>query len=111
MALLRWLHKDKPPVLLKVRSSAGLIVTTCSFAIFTVSGLLLFNFRAVHLTSPQDIFLYGVIVPILPFSLEDRIGVDTDKVQYWVSIALAVFGAALLAGSRKLTSSFQVRNL
>jgi hypothetical protein len=48
--------------------------------------------------------LYGVIVPILPFSLEDRIGVDTDKVQYWVSIALAVFGAALLAGSRKLTN-------
>ncbi|KAM0243012.1 hypothetical protein ACHAP5_006973 [Fusarium lateritium] len=81
MALLGWPHKDKPPVLLKVRSSAGLIVTTCSFAIFT------------------DIFLYGVIVPILPFSLEDRIGVDTDKVQYWVSIALAVFGAALLAGS------------
>lgn len=55
--------------------------------------------------------MYGVIVPILPFSLEDRIGVSTDKVQYWVSIALAVFGAALLAGSRKSASSFQARNL
>ncbi|WKT48920.1 MFS transporter superfamily [Fusarium oxysporum f. sp. vasinfectum] len=64
-----------------MRSSAGLIVTTCSFAIFT------------------DIFLYGVIVPILPFSLQDRIGISTKRVQYWVSIALAVFGAALLAGS------------
>ncbi|KAH7243306.1 major facilitator superfamily domain-containing protein [Fusarium redolens] len=77
----QWPHKDKPPVLLKVRSSAGLIVTTCSFAIFT------------------DIFLYGVIVPILPFSLQDRIGISINRVQYWVSIALAVFGAALLAGS------------
>ncbi|KAF5661583.1 vesicular amine transporter [Fusarium heterosporum] len=81
MKLPQWPCNDKPPVLLKVRSSAGLIVTTCSFAIFT------------------DIFLYGVIVPILPFSLEARIGIDTSKVQYWVSIALAVFGAALLAGS------------
>ncbi|KAF4441231.1 hypothetical protein F53441_12080 [Fusarium austroafricanum] len=85
MGLLRWPRKDKPPVLFKVRSSAGLIVTTCSFAIFT------------------DIFLYGVIVPILPFSLQDRIGISTDRIQYWVSIALAVFGAALLAGSRMLT--------
>ncbi|KAJ4264798.1 hypothetical protein NW762_005041 [Fusarium torreyae] len=81
MGLLKWQQKDNPPVLLKVRSSAGLIVTTCSFAIFT------------------DIFLYGVIVPILPFSLEDRIGISTNRVQYWVSIALAVFGAALLASS------------
>ncbi|KAF4967799.1 hypothetical protein FSARC_4691 [Fusarium sarcochroum] len=87
MGLLIWPQKDKPPVLLKVRSSAGLIVTTCSFAIFT------------------DIFLYGVIVPILPFSLEDRIGISTNRVQYWVSIALAVFGAALLASSRTVTSS------
>lgn len=51
MALLRWPHKDNPPVLLKVRSSAGLIVTTCSFAIFTVSGLLLFYYRAAQLIS------------------------------------------------------------
>ncbi|KPA44898.1 mfs-type transporter [Fusarium langsethiae] len=82
MRLFRWTQRDEPPVLLKVRSSAGLIVTTCSFAIFT------------------DIFLYGVIVPILPFSFEERVGISPDRVQYWVSIALAVFGAALLAGSR-----------
>ncbi|KAJ4116271.1 hypothetical protein NW768_011060 [Fusarium equiseti] len=81
MGLLKWTQKDKPPVLLKVRSSVSLIVTTCSFAIFT------------------DIFLYGVIVPILPFSFEERVGIRPDRVQYWVSIALAVFGAALLASS------------
>ncbi|KAJ4162505.1 hypothetical protein NW754_013933 [Fusarium falciforme] len=82
MAILEWTRQDKPPQLLKLRSSAGLIVTTCSFAIFT------------------DIFLYGVIVPVLPFSLENRVGISTDRVQYWVSIALAVYGAALLGGSR-----------
>ncbi|KAF4997631.1 hypothetical protein FDECE_12024 [Fusarium decemcellulare] len=81
MAFLKWPRTDKPPVLLKLRSSAGLIVTTCSFAIFT------------------DIFLYGVIVPVLPFSLETRVGVSTGRIQYWVSIALAVYGAALLGGS------------
>ncbi|KAJ4313508.1 hypothetical protein N0V84_009385 [Fusarium piperis] len=81
MAISKWSRQDKPPALLKLRSSAGLIVTTCSFAIFT------------------DIFLYGVIVPVLPFSLEKRVGVTTDRVQYWVSIALAVYGAALLGGS------------
>jgi hypothetical protein len=36
MAILEWTRQDKPPKLLKLRSSAGLIVTTCSFAIFTV---------------------------------------------------------------------------
>ncbi|KAI8662694.1 hypothetical protein LRP88_06902 [Fusarium phalaenopsidis] len=81
MAILEWTRQDKPPKLLKLRSSAGLIVTTCSFAIFT------------------DIFLYGVIVPVLPFSLENRVGISTGRVQYWVSIALAVYGAALLGGS------------
>ncbi|CAM1502870.1 Fc.00g076460.m01.CDS01 [Cosmosporella sp. VM-42] len=81
MAFPRRLNRDKPPVLLKLRSSSALIVTTASFAVFT------------------DIFLYGVIVPVLPFSLENRVGVAADKVQYWVSISLAVFGAALLASS------------
>lgn len=49
----------------------------------------------------QDIFLYGVVVPVLPFALESRIGVAHDRIQYWVSISLSVYGAALLAGSRK----------
>lgn len=33
------LRRDKPPVLLKLRSSAGLIVTTASFAVFTVRSI------------------------------------------------------------------------
>ncbi|KAI9758717.1 MAG: hypothetical protein M4579_002892 [Chaenotheca gracillima] len=46
-----------------------------------------------------DIFLYAVIVPVIPFALTDRIGVPQDEAQHWVSILLAVYGAALLAGS------------
>lgn len=48
----------------------------------------------------QDIFLYAVIVPIMPFSLETQVGLEADRVQYWVSISLAVYGAALLIFSR-----------
>ncbi|KAH7144042.1 major facilitator superfamily domain-containing protein [Dactylonectria macrodidyma] len=81
MAGIKWPREGKPPVLLKLRSSAGLIVTCCSFAVFT------------------DIFLYAVIVPIMPFSLETQVGLKADRVQYWVSISLAVYGAALLVFS------------
>ncbi|KAH6985007.1 major facilitator superfamily domain-containing protein [Ilyonectria sp. MPI-CAGE-AT-0026] len=78
MIAIKLPRHGKPPILLKLRSSAGLIVTCCSFAVFT------------------DIFLYAVIVPIMPFSLERQVGLEADRVQYWVSISLAVYGAALL---------------
>ncbi|VUC21429.1 unnamed protein product [Clonostachys rosea] len=82
MALLASVFQnEKRPVFLEIRSSAGLIVTTASFATFT------------------DVFLYAVIVPVLPFSLSSRAGVAEDQVQYWISISLAVYGAALLASS------------
>ncbi|KAF2197813.1 MFS general substrate transporter [Delitschia confertaspora ATCC 74209] len=44
-------------------------------------------------------FLYGIIVPVIPFALEGRTHVKSDKVQYWVSVLIAVYGAALLAFS------------
>ena len=46
-----------------------------------------------------DIFLYGIIVPVIPFALTNRIGVEQKDVQHWVSILLAVYGASLLAAS------------
>ncbi|HEU0049542.1 MAG TPA: MFS transporter, partial [Nitrososphaera sp.] len=46
-----------------------------------------------------DIFLYGVTVPVMPFAIQQRIGVPTGHVQYWVSTMLSVYGAALLIGS------------
>lgn len=60
-----------------------------------------------------------MIVPVVPFALTTRSGVDaglgecsglrarsiltltTRAVQYWVSVLIAVYGAALLAFSRE----------
>ncbi|KAF7874282.1 hypothetical protein EAF04_002954 [Stromatinia cepivora] len=70
-----------PPHFLKIRSSNIFIISTICVAVFT------------------DIFLYGIIVPVVPFSLSSRAGVPEASVQSWVSILLAVYGAALLVGS------------
>lgn len=71
------LRRGKPPFFLKLRSSAGLIVTTASFAVFTVRScyILLRN----PTKTAQDVFLYAVIVPVLPFSLVDRAGIEEDR--------------------------------
>ncbi|ATY63629.1 MFS amine [Cordyceps militaris] len=80
--MTRWLRSnDKPPKWLAFRSSSTLITVAVSFAVFT------------------DVFLYAVVVPVIPFTLESRIGVDSDRVQYWVSVSLAVFAVALFASS------------
>ncbi|KAF7933992.1 uncharacterized protein EAE98_003701 [Botrytis deweyae] len=70
-----------PPYLLKFRSSKTFILSTICVAVFT------------------DIFLYGIIVPVVPFSLTSRAGVPESSVQSWISVLLAVYGAALLVGS------------
>ncbi|KAF2453508.1 MFS transporter [Lineolata rhizophorae] len=72
---------ERRPWLLETRSSKWFICMTVSIAVFT------------------DIFLYGLIVPVIPFALEQRAGVAHDKVQYWVAVLIAIYGAALLAGS------------
>lgn len=40
----------------------------------------------------QDWFLYGVIVPVLPFALVNQSGVAQDDVQLWSSVLLALCG-------------------
>lgn len=72
---------EKPPFYLKIRSSNWFIITTISLAIFT------------------DMFLYGVIVPVIPFALEEKIDIGGNEVQHWVSIFIAIYGAALLGFS------------
>ncbi|KAL8725510.1 MAG: hypothetical protein Q9181_006394 [Wetmoreana brouardii] len=72
---------EKPPPLLVHRSSKWLILTTVCVAVFT------------------DLFLYGIIVPVIPFALTNRAGVADVDVQHWVTVLLAVYGAALLASS------------
>ncbi|KKY25949.1 putative mfs transporter [Diplodia seriata] len=72
---------DRPPWLLKYRSNAGFISATVSIAVFT------------------DIFLYAVIVPVMPYTLTEKTGIAPDAVQHWNSVLIAVYGAALLAFS------------
>lgn len=70
-----------PPYLLSIRSSKLFILSTICIAVFS------------------DIFLYGVIVPVIPFALTSRANVKESSVQSYVSILLAVYGAALLVAS------------
>lgn len=44
-------------------------------------------------------FLYGIIVPVVPFALQDRIHVPREDTQRWVSVLLSVYAAALLVVS------------
>ncbi|THV50114.1 hypothetical protein BGAL_0164g00050 [Botrytis galanthina] len=74
-------NNQRPPRFLKQRSSRWLILITICMAVFT------------------DAFLYGVVVPILPFSLSDRSGIPEEDLQFWNSMLLSVFGAAQLIGS------------
>ena len=78
-----WLNGSatKEPIFLRSRSSKTFIVLTVSTAIFT------------------DIFVYAIVVPVLPFALTTRASIDPDKIQTWISIFLAVYGAALLTGA------------
>lgn len=51
------------------------------------------------LTFSQDVFLYSVVIPILPYALGSRANVQEQDIQRWSSIFLSVYGAALGAGS------------
>jgi MFS family permease len=39
-------------------------------------------------------FLYGVVVPVLPFMLEKRLGISHDDLQYYCSLSLTNYSAA-----------------
>ncbi|KAJ5291057.1 hypothetical protein N7478_000308, partial [Penicillium angulare] len=73
-------HGEKP-WLFDFRSSERFLVVVVSIAIFT------------------DSFIYGMIVPIIPIALVDRLGERPEDAQYLVSVLLAVYGATLLIGS------------
>ena len=65
-----------PPVGLRWRSTTIFILFTVGIALFT------------------DLFLYGIIVPILPFILEDRLGVEKHDVQTYTSLLIACYAGA-----------------
>ncbi|KAM7211469.1 Major facilitator superfamily domain containing protein [Rhypophila decipiens] len=72
---------SKPPSFLAFRSSQTFIVVVVCLAIFT------------------DILCYGLIVPVMPFSLTVQASVPEDQVQQWTAILLACYNAALVVGS------------
>lgn len=43
--------------------------------------------------------MYGIIVPVVPFALLQRVNVSNNDVQHWVSILLAVYSVGLLIAS------------
>lgn len=64
------------PIGLKWRSNTLFILVTVAVGLFT------------------DLFLYGLIVPILPFLLRDRIDLPQSQVQSYVSGLLAAYAGA-----------------
>lgn len=73
--------ESKPPYLLAFRSSTTFIVSTICLAVFT------------------DILFYGLIVPVIPFSLTVQAGVPEDQVQQWTAILLACYNITLFIGA------------
>jgi MFS family permease len=77
-AMIEWLNSSgsKPPKGLKWRSHTYFILFTIGMSAFT------------------DLFLYGLIVPVLPFMLKDRANVPDAEIQSNVSNLLAIYAAA-----------------
>ncbi|OJD36557.1 mfs general substrate transporter [Diplodia corticola] len=71
----------QPPAGLRWRSSRWFIVSTVGMGIFT------------------DMVLYCLIVPVLPFMLQDRIHLPADEIQSQVSNLLAVYAGASVVSS------------
>lgn len=74
--LVRNMDSSKAPWGVKWRSNTGFIVATVAIGLFT------------------DLFLYGLIVPILPFMLQERVNIPDDKVQKYTSGLLAAYAGA-----------------
>lgn len=64
------------PIGLAWRSNTLFIVSTVGIGLFT------------------DLFLYGLVVPILPFILRDRVSLPEDQIQSYVSALLAAYAGA-----------------
>ncbi|KAK7953860.1 MFS general substrate transporter [Apiospora saccharicola] len=67
-----------PPLGLQWRSSTAFILATVAIGLFT------------------DMFLYGLVVPVLPFLLRDRLSVPNNEIQSNVSGLLAAYAGAQL---------------
>ena len=66
-----------------IRSSKYFVYTVINLAVFT------------------DAYVYGLIIPVLPFALVERLQLHEDEVQRWIGILLAAFGGGLIIGARE----------
>ena len=71
------------------RSSTTFVIVVACVAVFT------------------DIFLYGLIVPVMPFTLARRVGLPDADVQRWTSGLLACYGGSILLGSCMLSLTYR----
>lgn len=69
------------------RSSKTFTLTVVCIAVFT------------------DVFVYGLVVPVMPFALTQRLGVPEKDVQKWNSILLGVLGVAVFFGASEYLNS------
>ncbi|KAI8959165.1 MFS general substrate transporter [Daldinia sp. FL1419] len=70
-----------PPWALRWRSNTLFIIATVAVGLFT------------------DLFLYGLVVPVLPFVLRHRLSVPEDEIQSYASNLLAVYAGASVVSS------------
>ncbi|KAL4903162.1 hypothetical protein BDW74DRAFT_52941 [Aspergillus multicolor] len=71
----------RAPWMVELRSSKAFVTWVVAIAVFT------------------DVFIYGMIIPILPTVLKTRASIPEEELQKWMSILLAAFGGALFVGS------------
>ncbi|PNY29030.1 MFS-type transporter [Tolypocladium capitatum] len=69
-------NQQSPPWGLRWRSKRCFIISAVAVGLFT------------------DLFLYGLVVPVLPFMLVDRLSIPETQVQSYVSGLLAVYAGA-----------------
>ncbi|KAI0010664.1 MFS general substrate transporter [Xylariaceae sp. FL0662B] len=73
--------RNEPPWALRWRSNTLFIIATVAIGLFT------------------DLFLYGLVVPVLPFMLRARLAIPEDEIQSYVSNLLAAYAGASVVSS------------
>ncbi len=77
--------KNRRKCLFDIRASRIVVYSVINLAVFT------------------DSYLYGLIIPILPFVLVEFPHLDESHVQRWIGLLLAAYGAGLIIGAREYT--------
>lgn len=95
---------------MRERPLVKLIVPSINLSVLTVLSVRMFrrSFRAsktfttlvVCVAIFTDILLQNLVVPVLPYALQSRIGLEDEaEIQKWTSLLLSAFGCALMVGS------------